>query len=91
MKRQFRLMEQVGMVEEPIFSLPLIELWGNERVLIERHGGVIEYGTEMITVRLKCGSVSINGTGLKLCRMCAQQLVITGDIHSITLNKEGKT
>ena len=90
MKRQFRLMERVGKMEEPIFSLPLIELWGDGRVLIERHGGVIDYGTEKITVRVNYGSVSVEGVELTLCKLCAQQLVITGTIASISIHREGK-
>lgn len=91
MKGQFRLMDRLRKLEEPVLPLPLVELWGDHRVLIERHGGVMDYGTDKITVRVRYGSLCVLGAGLKLCRMCAQQLVITGKIASVILNKEEET
>lgn len=85
MKGKFRLLERLDLTDEPIPGQPLIELCGNQRVLIEHHGGVMEYGRELITVKVRFGSVSVHGNKLEICRMQANQLVIIGKIEKISL------
>lgn len=71
--------------DESLPLQPILELCGERRVLIENHGGVIQYGTEQICVAVRYGQVQINGAGLRLCRMQGPQLVIMGKIECITL------
>ena len=73
---------------EPILKQPLLELCGEHRVLIEHHKGILEYSTEKINVKVRFGSINIEGSDLAICRMTAEQLVITGGIASVTLCKE---
>ncbi len=69
---------------------PLLELLGDSRVLVEHHGGIMEYGTERIRVRVKYGVLQIAGQKLQLLRMLGPQLIITGTITGIEIQKEGK-
>ncbi len=80
-----RLGERTDLQDECTAVLPLIEIAVNQRVLIEHHCGVIEYGRQKIVVRLKKGEVTVLGDGLELSQMTANQLVITGCIHSVDL------
>lgn len=68
---------------------PIIEIAEDRRILIENHFGVREYGRNKITVNVKFGSVDICGTCLELRQMTKEQLVITGKICSVTLNRKG--
>ena len=61
----------------------LIELYGNERVLIEEHRGILAYSNEEIQVGTSFGSALIEGTELRLCCMSRSQLVIRGRIGSV--------
>lgn len=70
---------------EPLPGMPLVELAGDCRALIENHCGVIEYGCNEIGVKVNYGQISVCGKGLKLARMTRQQLVITGHIDSVSL------
>ena len=72
---------------EPLPGVPVIEIAGDHRVLIERHKGVIEYGTERIRVRVRYGVVCISGCGLELTLMTNQQLIISGQINAVTLQR----
>ncbi len=63
----------------------VVELLGCGRVLVERHCGVTEYGRERIQVRMKYGSLCIQGCALEVARMTSEQLVITGRIDGIHL------
>ena len=66
-------------------SLPLVEIVGTNRVLIENHGGVSGYGPECIRVKVKYGQICICGKYLEIARMTKEQLVITGRIREVKL------
>ena len=72
---------------EPIPGLPLVEIAGDKRVLIEHHCGVTQYGRCRISVRVKYGAIVIVGTGLELTRMTGQQLIVTGRIEFVQLER----
>ena len=61
----------------------LVELYGNERVLIEEHRGILAYGDEEIRVGASFGCVIIDGLELRLCCMSRSQLVIRGRITGV--------
>lgn len=63
----------------------LVEMVGNRRVLIENHRGILGYGTEEICVGATFGCVRISGSSLRLCCMNREQLFISGQIQSISL------
>ena len=93
MGRKNSFMEQLtnaaDLQDEPIPGLPLIEIAGERRVLIENHRGVIEYGSEQICVKVKFGSLRICGQNMELAKMTGEQLVITGAIESVTIRRRG--
>ena len=74
---------ELGMI--PSLQLPLIEIMGNKRILIENHCGVSEYGTNEICVRVKKGYVVISGQQLMLVQMSKEQIVICGCVDGIRL------
>ena len=61
----------------------LVELYGNERVLIEEHRGILGYGDAQIRVGTSFGALVIEGTELRLCCMSRSQLVIRGRIACV--------
>ena len=67
----------------------LIELYGNKRVLIENHCGVLEYLTDRIRVKVKNDQVCIAGQGLCLSLISKDRLVICGRIDSVQLVGRG--
>jgi len=85
-----QLADRTEMESEALPGLPILEIAGDRRVLIERHGGVIEYGPERIRVRVSYGNVCVNGCGLELVRMTHQQLVISGRVDSVCIQRRCK-
>lgn len=85
-----RLADGVDLTGEPLPGQPIIEIAGDRRVLIENHFGVKEYSRERIGVQVKYGVVTVCGCGLELTRMTKEQLVISGRIDGITLQRRGK-
>lgn len=89
MKNRNKIMERIPfMMDLPTESMPgqpLVELVGEGRVLIENHCGVTEYSCSEIRARVKYGQLCVSGSGLQLACMTKHQLVITGQIDSISL------
>ena len=77
------LADRTELESEALPGLPILEIAGDRRVLIERHSGVVEYGPERIRVRVAYGTVCITGCSLELVRMTDRQLVIGGRIDSV--------
>ena len=71
-------------------GVPIVELAGDRRVLIENHRGVTEYGMEKICVKVKYGLLCICGCDMELAKMTKDQLVITGQIGSVTIQRRGR-
>ena len=85
-----RVRQQITRSSEPMPGLPLVEIAGQGRVLIENHRGVCCYGREEIRVKVRFGHISVSGSHLELARMSRETLVITGHIENVTLHREGK-
>lgn len=83
------LTREGALQDQPLPGLPIVELAGNRRVLIENHRGVREYSRERIGVKVKTGLVVVCGQGLELSRMTRQQLVIQGIIEAVRLEGRG--
>ena len=80
-----RLTNAADLSEEPLPGLPLVEIAGQHRVLIENHKGVTEYGTATIRVKVKYGQICICGKRLELNKMSRELLIVSGEIESIHL------
>ena len=61
----------------------LAELYGNERLLVEQHRGILAYGDEGIRIGASFGAIRVEGADLRLCCMSRQQVVIRGRIDAV--------
>ena len=82
-----RLTDAADLAAEPLNRIPLVELLGEDRILIENHNGVCAYSDCQIGVKVGFGQVEITGSHLVIARMTAQQLIINGCIDRVELVK----
>ena len=80
-----RITEEIGRTGQPLPGIPIVEIAGNKRVLIENHRGVQEYEQNRIRVGVSFGCVCVEGGCLEICRMTVQQLIICGKIERVSL------
>lgn len=80
-----RLADGMDLSTEPLPGVPLVEISGENRVLIESHRGVTQYSGDRICVKMKYGHIAVQGCGLELGRMTRDQLIICGRIDSVSL------
>ncbi len=80
-----RLMDGMDLDPQSLPGVPVVELAGTARVLIEGHCGVTEYSSCRIGVKVCYGTVCVRGCGLELAKMTREQLVISGQIEGVEL------
>ena len=66
-------------------GMPLLELSGDQRILLENHCGITCYSHREIIINVKFGQLCVSGCNLERMQMSASQLVITGNISSINI------
>lgn len=69
----------------PLPGVSLIEIYGQNRILIENHRGIIAYEVRQIQIKVSFGCIVVCGQNLKLRNMSKEKLVITGKICCINL------
>lgn len=79
--------ERAGLNMEPVSDEPLLELCGDDRILIENHKCVVGYTGDEILIRVSYGLLEICGQCLELSCVNKEQLVIRGSVYKITLIK----
>ena len=71
---------------EPVPGMPLVEIYGKCRVLIENHNSIKRYTNCEISVCTKLGDFSITGRNLEITSMTKNRLVIFGAIESVLMS-----
>lgn len=84
-----RISEGLDLPGQPMPGIPLVEISGENRVLIENHKGVCQYGADKICVKVKYGQIAIQGCGLEMARMTREQLIIRGRIDCVSIIRRG--
>ena len=79
------IMHGMDLDGEPRPGQPLLELMGTERVLIENHCGLLEYGEARMCVKVKRGQILVCGNNLSLALMSRERLIICGCIDSVQM------
>lgn len=81
-----RLLTRTELTGEAMPGQILVEIFGNQRVLIENHQGVLCYGPTEIRIKFRKGNISVQGSGMTLAHMTKYRLVITGCISGVCFN-----
>ena len=82
-----RVMHGSEITSQSLPSIPLIEIIGCNRLLIENHICIISYSLQEISVRVKYGQIMIHGEGLHLSYISTDKIVISGCLHNIQLQE----
>ena len=89
LKQNGSMLDKIAwMMDLPTEALPgqaLVEIIGENRVLIENHCGVTKYGETEIAIRVCYGHIFVCGCGLRMAKMTKQQVIICGRIDCISL------
>lgn len=93
MKKSGKVLEFIstnsGPLSDALPGMPLVEIIGNNRVLVENHKGVSAYCTDRILIKVAHGQICICGSCMKIAYMSRQRLVITGKVETVSLCNRG--
>ena len=76
---------------ELINHLPIVEVLGDRRLIIENHRGIRGYSKESICVCTAKNNILIKGSSLEIAVMSKHKLAIIGCIQSIHFLSGGMT
>ena len=77
------LAEKLELPAEAVGDALRLTALDDRRLLIERHRGLLAYGTEEIRVASGCGQIVLRGEALQMRAMNRSELLITGRLRSI--------
>ena len=80
-----KIPELLGVPDQTLPGVPIIEIYGDRRVLIEGRCNVIQYEINCIRLRNACGDVRILGCGLCMAELSRHRMIITGRIESVSI------
>lgn len=75
--------ERFDLPADIVAGLPHLEMVGSREVYLEHHTGLLSYSEERIDANTTAGVVRVNGRGLRLAAMTAEELRIAGRIESL--------
>jgi len=84
-----KLTEYANLPGESLPGVPLLEISGDDRILVENHTCVLEYSESVIMIRVKFGVIKISGEGMILACVNKDQLIIHGKVDSVVLVRGG--
>ena len=84
-KLRDQIPEFMNLPDQSLPGVPIVELYGDRRVLIEGHCGISHYGSETVRVKTPCSTLCICGRGLQMSVLSKDQLIITGTVQSISV------
>ena len=79
------LADKTDLTTEPLPGIPVVEIAGNRRVLVEGHHGVTSYDDREVCMNVAYGQIKIGGTDLYISKMTQQMMVVTGNITDVQL------
>ena len=80
-----KLAERLDLPGEALSSAPRITISGGDRVLVEGHRGLLEYGDGRIAAAGAGCTILIKGERLRMRAMSGRELLVTGRLWSVEL------
>lgn len=81
MKKQ--IIKAFELPEDIFFDLPVITLYGENRLIVENHHGIIDYSTSRISLLTHVCIYVIEGIALDVIYYGKDTIEIVGQIHQI--------
>ena len=81
------ILDTGGLEDECIPGQSVVELLGDNRVLIENHRRIMEYELVRICIGVSYGMVCIIGSNLRLRHVTSKKLLVTGRIDRLELHR----
>ena len=88
MRDYSRVSKFLEIPREVISNVPKITVTGFDEVFIENFKGILEYEDFFARISTEIGNININGFNLKLNQMTDNDILVTGKIENIDVEKK---
>lgn len=85
MRNWFDSLRRTNETHLQLKKIPILEVYGQSRILIENHLGIIAYETGEIKVKVAFGIYLIKGSKLVVLEINCDHLVISGYIDGVEI------
>lgn len=75
--------EFLDIPKDLVLDLPKVTIVGRNELYIENHRGIIEYDLNRLRINLSRGFLEIEGNGLEIKALMADEMKITGEVLAI--------
>ncbi|MGS0765079.1 sporulation protein YqfC [Syntrophomonas curvata] len=75
--------EFLDIPKDLVLDLPKVTVVGRNELYIENHRGIIEYNLNRLRVNLSRGFLEIEGSGLEIRALMADEMKVTGEVTAI--------
>ena len=82
-----RLPEALHIPDQTLPGVPIIEMYADRRVLVEGRCAIMQYESTCIKLRCCAFRVDVCGAGLNITELSGNQLIITGVIDRISVQR----
>jgi len=82
---QENVVDLLEMPPDVMLDLPKVTMIGRQKLLLENHRGIIEYGLTRVRVRTTAGLLTIAGEELVLKNLKPDEMLVEGKIASLTM------
>lgn len=84
-----RVADALELQHDVALNLPVLHVTGGERLLMENHRGLLEFGREKIRIASAAGDVTVEGEDLNVQSVGRDEILITGVIRSVEFARPG--
>lgn len=78
-----RISDALDLPQDIVLNLPRVTITGSVAVFIENHKGIVEYGPDRVRINTGAGVLIVNGEGLLIKSLVADEITVEGRLKSI--------
>lgn len=82
--------DAVRLPKDVVMDLPKVSICGDKEIFIENHKGLVEYGTERLSVKMNDGVMNIIGSSLRIIVLETDRMVVNGEFERVEYEKYGR-
>jgi sporulation protein YqfC len=86
-KLREKFTELLELPKELVLDLPKITIVGDGDMMVENYKSVMEYGKARIRLNTGLGVVKVTGAGLLIKEITSEDIIVSGEIHSLEFIK----
>ncbi|MCX7903785.1 MAG: sporulation protein YqfC [Caloramator sp.] len=82
-----RFSDAFDIPEEIVLDVPAIKIVSNNKIIIENHKGIIEYGKTNVRINSKIGIVALKGDNFVIKYITQEEILLEGEIELVEFIK----